>query len=121
MTQQQREIICLGCPNGCALDARWTGKDDVTVEGATCERGEEYARSEIFEPKRTVTAVVRTTSHEHPCVPVKTATPLLRPLIPRLLEELYRLRVDLPVQTGAPLIEDYAGTGVSVVFTRTVA
>jgi len=87
------------------------------VVGAQCERGEAYACDEIFEPKRVVTAVVRTTCSDIPCVPVKTGAPLLKSLITPLLRELYRIEVSLPVHTGQVLLRNFEDTGVNVVFT----
>lgn len=113
----QKEIICLGCPTGCHLDVSRRG-DEVRVDGAQCERGEEYGREEILAPKRMVTAVVRTNSAAIPYMPVRTARPLPKPLIPELLHELYNREAVLPITSGQPLIKDFRGTGVDVVFTR---
>ena len=116
-----KTIICLGCPNGCHLECTTKEDGTVTVTDAQCEKGEAYGREELLEPKRTVTAVVRTNSAEVPYVPVKTDTPLVKPLIPQLIKDLYALEVRLPVATGQTLLEKVGGTEVKVVFTRTVA
>jgi len=113
----EREIICLGCPNGCHLTVTIDGTT-ITVAGAKCDRGEDYAREEILEPKRTVTAVVRTNSARVPYVSVKTDRPFPRPLIPVLLQELYRLQIALPVRAGDVLIANSHDTGINVVYTR---
>lgn len=115
-----REIICLGCPNGCHLEC--TAKDDGTVEvrGNQCERGEAYGREELLDPKRVVTAVVRTNSPTLPYAPVRTDAPLVKKHIPALLRELYALQVAAPAESGATLIHNFADTGVNVVLTRTV-
>lgn len=117
----EREIICLGCPNGCHLLC--TGKEDgsVGVVGNVCDRGVDYGREEMVEPKRTVTAVVRTNSAAVPWVSVKTTQPLVKPLIPELLRELYGTEAQLPVQCGQRFIENFRNTGVDVVFTRTAS
>lgn len=114
----EREIICLSCPNGCHLTVTWTNREDLDVDGGKCERGEPYAREEVFEPKRIVTAVVLTTDTETPVLPIKTDKPVPKQLIPPLLEALYKLRVELPVQSGTSLVSDFQGSGINVVFTR---
>ncbi len=115
-----QEIICLGCPNGCHLEC--TAKNDGTVEvtGNQCERGLDYGREELLEPKRVVTAVVRTTAPSLPYAPVRTNAPLVKAQIPALLQELYALEVSGPAPAGQELLHDFAGTGVHVVLTRTV-
>ena len=119
METAAKEIICLGCPNGCHLLVRHQN-GEVTVEDAQCERGEEYGREELLEPKRVVTAVVKTTSAAAPYVPVKTSKALPKPLIAGLLEALYTLHAATPITCGQTLISDFQGSGVDVVYTRTV-
>jgi CxxC motif-containing protein len=116
----EREVICLGCPNGCHLLCEQQSGGAVIVTGHGCERGLEYGREEILEPKRMVTAVVRTNAAAFPFVPVKTEKPLVKALIPDLLRALYRLEVALPVAMGDKVIDNFQGSGVGVVFTRTV-
>jgi CxxC motif-containing protein len=117
----EREIICLSCPNGCHLSVRWSQRDDIEVVGGKCERGEPYAREEVFEPKRVVTAVVRTDSTETPFVPIKTDKPILKQLIRPVLESVYARQVRLPVQLGETLIDNFQDSGVNVVFTRSAS
>ena len=117
----EKEIICLGCPNGCHLCVRAASREDIEVTGHQCDRGIDYGREEFTEPKRVVTAVVRTDSPEVPYIPVKTDRPLKKALIPGLLEELLGLRLSLPTRCGDILIEDYRETGVRVCVTRTVS
>ncbi len=117
----EHEIICLGCPNGCHLLCTSKPGGAVDVTGNTCDRGADYGREELLEPKRTVTAVVRTDSPRVPWISVKTTRPLAKPLIPELLEELYRATAALPARRGDRFIENFRNTGVDVVFTRTAS
>lgn len=117
----EQEIICLGCPNGCHLLCTSKKDEAVEVTGNKCDRGVEYGREELLEPKRVVTAVVKTASRELPYVPVRTSAPLVKPLIPELLHELYHKQVKPPIHSGECLVENFHGTGVNVVFTRSVA
>lgn len=117
----EKEIICLGCPNGCHLCVKEKARDDIEVTGHQCDRGAEYGRDEYLEPKRVVTAVVRTDSVVVPYVPVKSDRPLIKALIPSLLEALYKCELRLPVRCGDVLLDDFEGTGVNVRVTRTVS
>ncbi len=115
-----RQIICLGCPNGCHVEVSYTDDQKITVSGADCERGEEYACEEVREPKRMVTAVVRTDSADVPFVPVKSERAVPKALIPGLLQEVYRRQAALPIRLGDALFDNYADSGIGVVFTRSV-
>jgi CxxC motif-containing protein len=116
---KRREMVCIACPNGCQLTVESTSKG-LVVKGNTCPKGEAYALEEVRDPRRVVTAVVRTTSPQWPCVPVRTVEAVPKALIARLLRSIYRRQVHLPVRRGTKLIEDFGGAGVDVVFTRTV-
>ena len=114
----KRELICIVCPSGCHLDV--TARSDGTVEvaGNNCARGEEYACQEVLDPRRVVTAVVRTTSKRLPYLPVRSSSPVPKALIPRLLRELYRIELTVPTRCGAPVLRDVFGSGIDVVATR---
>jgi CxxC motif-containing protein len=115
-----REMICISCPIGCHLELYLDDDENLRVEGNRCPRGEEYAREEYFAPKRVVTATARTESEQYPRVPVRTDKPLPAELMDALLEEVYRMRVPVPVQRGDVLIEDYQGTGVNLTASLTI-
>jgi CxxC motif-containing protein len=113
------ETICIVCPNGCRLRVE-KERGGLVVTGNACPKGEAYGLTEATDPRRVVTAVVRTSSETHPCVPVKTTGAVPVDAIPRLLEHLYSLEVALPVQRGQMLLENFEDTKVGVVFTRSV-
>jgi CxxC motif-containing protein len=113
-------MICICCPIGCNLTINGTTLEDLVVTGNRCPRGAEYAKEELFAPKRTVTAVVRTDSDAFPYIPVKTDKPLAKQLIPELLKAINSLRISLPVQSGQTVIENFCNTEVNVVVTRSV-
>jgi CxxC motif-containing protein len=115
-----REMICIACPLGCRLTVAKAEGGGLRVSGHRCPKGEVYAGEEILSPRRIVTAVVRTDSAAYPYAPVRTDTPLPRALAEGLLEALYRRTVSLPVSSGAALVDDVEGTGVKVIFTRTL-
>ncbi len=115
----EREVICLSCPNGCHITVQELENGEYEFQGAKCERGEVYAREEITDPKRVVTAVVQTNSEEMPFIPVKTDKPISRKYINQLLAELYKQKIEVPVKCGQVLIHNFMETGVNVVITRT--
>jgi CxxC motif-containing protein len=116
----EKHIVCISCPAGCRLTVSENENAEVIVSGNLCHRGEVYGREEFSNPKRIVTAIVKTSSALVPYAPVKTDRPLERDRIPGLLEILYRMKAVIPITRGDAIIEKYAGTEVNVVFTRSV-
>lgn len=114
-----KEMICIVCPVGCHLQVSVEG-EDVKVSGNRCPRGEEYAREEILAPKRVVTATCSIEDDLHPRLPVKTDAPLPFEKIDDLLKAIYRLALQPPVKVGDVLIENFGGTGVNLVASRSV-
>jgi len=110
--------ICINCPAGCHLEITVDDDGAVDVRGNRCPRGKKYAEAEIADPRRTVTAVVRSEGPEPVCVPVKTSAPLPRRLIPDLLQELAATRVALPVGVGDVVLKNVRESGIDVVATR---
>ena len=115
-----QDMVCIACPLGCRLSVGRSASGEVSVTGNRCPKGELYAQEELLSPKRIVTAVVRTDSAAFPYAPVRTDVPLPRALAEGLLHELYSRTVRLPVRMGHVLIENVAGSGVKVLFTRSL-
>jgi len=113
----KRELTCISCPIGCAMTAEYQPDGSVAVTGNQCSRGAQYARDELVDPRRVVTATCRTESPAHPRLPVRSKGPCPRDQIPSLLEEIYRMRVKLPVRLGDVL---GAFGGVEIVASRSL-
>jgi CxxC motif-containing protein len=109
----------------------------LTVSGNRCNRGAAYAREEILAPKRTVTATCavaeespdagsagagrglkRRSEYAPRRVPVKTVKPCPKERIDELLQDLYHIRLSLPVKAGDTVIADWRNTGIQVVAVR---
>ena len=41
---EQKELICIGCPMGCALTITMDGGQIVEVSGNTCPKGKAYGK-----------------------------------------------------------------------------
>jgi len=117
-----QNLTCIVCPIGCSLEVNEDSGGNLSVTGNRCPRGAVYAQEEIRSPKRTVTATCQI-DKEAACVkriPVKTSSPCPRGKIPALLDDIYKLKVTLPVKAGDVLIANWKGEGIDVVATRTV-
>ena len=113
-------LICIGCPLGCPLTVEMDGKDILSVSGNTCKNGEKYARKELTDPTRIVTSTVRVTGGTLGMVSVKTSTDIPKGKIFDCIRELQAVDVAAPVTIGQSIIQDVAGTGVSIVATKNV-
>lgn len=99
------EMICINCPLGCSLTV--TEEDGkLTVTGNTCKRGEAYAISEVTDPKRTVTSIVRVANRENAFVSVKTAAPISKSRMFEAMEQIRAASVNAPVRIGDIIIPD---------------
>ena len=113
------ELICIVCPVGCSLAV----DEALSVTGNRCPRGAVYAREEITDPKRTVTATCATDgggAGSHMRIPVKTSAPCPKEKIPLLLKDIYNIRVSLPVKIGDAVIENWHGSGIDIIATRNI-
>ena len=119
-----RNLTCIVCPSGCALDVESGADGNLIITGNKCPRGTVYAQEEIRAPKRVVTATALLKTGEDSVsirrVPVKTSCPCLREKIPALLDDIYKVKVSLPVKAGYVIIAGWKGEGIDVVVTRTI-
>lgn len=113
-----RELICINCPLGCVLTVSADKEGVVSVSGNTCLRGESYGRTEVTDPRRTVTSTVRIQGERERVLPVKTAAAVPKGKIMECVEELRAIEVKLPVTVGDVIVKDIAGTGIPVIATK---
>lgn len=109
------KMICINCPRGCEIDVEQNGSE-VTVAGHACVRGEAYGKSELLNPTRMVTGLVRIAGMRKP-LPVKTKSAVPKGKIDAVLFALHQTTVQLPVSIGDVIVPDVAGTGIDVVAT----
>jgi len=111
------EIICVVCPKGCTLKVTHEGDEIIDVQGG-CKRGEQYAASELLDPRRMVASTVRVKAGLHPLVPVYTRKAFPKPLIPQLVKKLREVEVIAPVEINQVVLKDALGTGIDVIASR---
>lgn len=113
------ELTCIVCPRGCLLKVE-VGTDGYSVTGNACPRGIPYAVREMTDPRRMVTSTARIEGAVHRRLPVKTSKGVPKGLVLRVCEEIGRIAVQAPVETGDVIIRDVLGTGVDVIASRTM-
>lgn len=113
-----KELTCICCPMGCSLKAEVENDEVISVSGNNCIRGENYAKSEITAPVRTVTTTIMSDSGIP--VPVKTKDPVAKEKIFETVSQIKETSVHLPIKMGEIVIKNVADTGVDIVATRSV-
>lgn len=98
------------------MDVEKTPGGEVAVKGNACPRGAAYAKSELVNPTRMVTGLVRIAGMRKP-LPVKTKEAIPKPKINEVLFALHQTTVQLPVKIGDVIVQNVAGTGVDIVAT----
>ena len=97
------------CPNGCMLHAEKNEDGTVTVTGATCKRGVQFATNELTDPKRSITSTVATSFPGYPRIPVKTDGEIPKDKIFEAMKQINSVTVSKDVKTGDTIIEDLYG------------
>ncbi len=118
---EKKELICIGCPMGCPVAVMLDEGEVKSVSGNTCRRGDVYARKEVTNPTRIVTTTVAVSGGVIDAVSVKTASDIPKSMIFDVVRALKGLSVKAPVSIGQVILENAAGTEVSIVATKNVA
>ncbi|MCL1819259.1 MAG: DUF1667 domain-containing protein [Oscillospiraceae bacterium] len=109
-----KEITCISCPMGCRMNADVNGGEISKLTGNACKRGETYAQSELFDPRRMLTTTVAVAGNGMP-VPVKSAFPLPKAMLLPCMQVLRRTHINPPILAGDVVVTDILGTGVDIV------
>lgn len=115
-----RNLTCIGCPMGCALQVEMINGEVTKVTGNTCKRGADYGRKECTNPTRIVTSSVTVVGGKSDVVPVKTESDVPKDKIFDIIKEIKNISVKAPVQIGDIILKDVLGTGVNIIATKNV-
>lgn len=115
-----RNLTCIGCPMGCALQVEIIDGEVTKVIGNTCKRGADYGRKECTNPTRIVTSSVTVEGGEIDVVPVKTESDVPKDKIFDVIKEIKNISVKAPVQIGDIILKDVLGTGVNIIATKNI-
>lgn len=116
----RKELICIGCPLGCNLEAQMEEGEVRNVTGNTCPRGRDYAIKELTDPRRIVTSLVRVKGGERAVAPVKTVSDIPKRQVMDCIRALREIELTAPVSMGEVAAKDICGSGVDVVVTADV-
>lgn len=106
------KITCIKCPLGCELTVIKRGKN-IIVTGNTCERGAQYGKEEITNPKRIVTSLIKTKNMIYPC---KTSGEVPKEKVFDCLNEIGKIKLK-SAKIGDIVLKNVLNTGVDIVIT----
>lgn len=109
----ERKITCIGCPLGCGITIKTEGGEITGISGYTCKKGEEYARTEATDPRRTLTTTMRVAGGG--LIPVKSNRPVKKALLFDCMKEINKATAKAHARIGDVLISDILGTGADIV------
>jgi len=116
----KKTIICTVCPNGCAIEAEYTSREDLKLTGYTCKRGITYATDECFAPKRTFTSSMRITGASRRMMPVRTDAPVPKELLMDCATAAREMTLEAPMKSRQVLQENFLGSGANLVAAMTL-
>lgn len=118
---ETRSFVCVVCPRGCALEvelappaAPGLPPSAARVRGNECRRGEEYARREVVDPRRSLTSTVRTADPAFPRLPVRSSGDIPLARLREAARALDGLVAPADAKVGQVLARDFLGLGVDI-------
>ncbi|MCL2817739.1 MAG: FAD-dependent oxidoreductase [Clostridiales bacterium] len=108
------ELVCILCPTGCVIKVCGS-VDGYSIENHACEKGEEYARSELESPARHITSTVAVNGDPFTRLPVRTSKPVPKEKIMQAMREIRALQVSAPVAYHQALIRGVAGCDADII------
>lgn len=115
--------LCIGCPLGCRLELDVVETpggqlvEIVEVRGNSCRKGDEFAREEHVDPRRTVTTTVAIEGARWPRLPVRTTGAVPKAMVRDVCVALRAVTMHAPVRIGDLVLPNVLGLGVDVVAT----
>jgi CxxC motif-containing protein/thioredoxin reductase len=115
--QPFKSLVCIVCPKGCEIEL-YGSASNPTFEGYSCERGLEFAKQDIVNPKRVLCTTVLTKDSR--LLPVRTDREIPLESFERVMNRVKNIVVKKPVRRGEVIVENIENTNVNLVATATL-
>ena len=112
----QREIVCIVCPNSCVMQVD-TQTSPISVSGNKCSKGKEFAEKEITNPVRMLCTTAGTVSKSCPVLPVRLSVEIPKDKLFEAMEEINKITVSQSVNCGDVISENILGLGADLIAT----
>lgn len=112
-------MTCIVCPQGCRLLIDIDEEtNEITVSNHKCNRGPIYAKKELTNPTRFLTATIQIRNANHKRLPIKSSVEVPKHEIFNIMRKINEIVVDAPVLCGDVVYENILGLGIDLVATR---
>jgi len=108
------ELVCLLCPTGCLLNVSGQ-KGAYEIKNNGCDKGVEYALSELDGPVRNVTSTITIGGDPFIRLPVRTSQPVPKDKIFQVMQEIRKLDISAPVAYHQVLISNVADCTANII------
>lgn len=117
---ETRNLVCIVCPMGCSLKVSIDEGKVLDVQGNSCKRGAEYAKTECTNPTRTLTTSVRVANGLIAMAPVKSEKAVPKDLLMECMKVINQHSLKAPVAIGDVVVENILSTGVNIIATSNI-
>ncbi len=115
----EKKFTCIMCPLGCAVTVKHDDKGGIVeVLGASCKKGEAYAKDEFTKPMRVLTSTIAIKGAQFARLPVRTSGVIPKDRIFDCMKEIQKIRVKAPVKLGDKVIGNILDLKVDIIATR---
>jgi len=111
-----KQITCITCPIGCRITIDLADGEYI-FSGNNCARGENFARTEMTAPLRSLTTTVRTAFPHIPVLPVRTRGEVPKEKITAIIRALSKITITEETGIGDVVAADILGTGCDIIAT----
>ncbi|NLZ61445.1 MAG: DUF1667 domain-containing protein [Acholeplasmataceae bacterium] len=116
----KQQMICINCPMGCQMEVVVEDGEIKSIENYSCQRGVEYAKKEITNPKRTITSILPVVGGDLSMVSVKTNADIPKDKISACMRVMKDLSVNAPIMIGDVIVKNICDTGIDIIATKKV-
>jgi CxxC motif-containing protein len=111
-----KTITCITCPIGCRITIDFR-EGNIRITGNKCRKGEEFAKTEMTSPVRSLTTTVRTSFAGKPVLPVRTKGEIPKGKIKEIMRELSCIMITEKIGIGETIVSNILGTGCDIIIT----
>lgn len=112
-----KKLTCIICPNSCSLTVDKDESGEFIVTGNSCNRGRDFAISEVTRPVRSVCSTVKTTFKEMPRLSVRTSEEVPLDRVFDVMHEISQVVIDKPVHEGDKILCNVLGLEADIIAT----
>lgn len=108
----EKKFNCIMCPLGCELTVKIEG-EKISVSGNNCIRGEQYAKSELTNPVRSVSSLIKVADGS--VIQVKTNGQIPKAKIMECMDYLSGFVLKSRPKYHEIIVKNICGTGIDII------